>query len=115
VELILGPVEGLAAATNSGRSMQDLSAEIVAHLDARREAGDTGLLIFIDDRGGSCANAAQLARGHGLPLRILTGVNLAMLLDYVTWRDSMGLKELPRRLVERGRDAVSELPPPHEE
>ena len=115
VEMILGPVEGLDGATNAGRAVKDLTAEIESRLDARRAAGDEGALIFIDDLGGSCATAAQLARDHALPFRVLTGVNLAMLLDYVTWRDSMGLDELPRRLVERGRDAVGELQAPTEE
>jgi mannose PTS system EIIA component len=115
VELVLGPVPGLAALTNSGKSVQELIAEIRAWSAANCGAPGDGLLLFIDDFGGSCANAAQIAAVSGTPARILTGINLAMLLDFVTWRDSLGLDELPRRLVEKGRDAITALGPVQED
>jgi len=106
VEMILGPVDGLVALTNSGKSVQELTGEIGAHLAATGEGEVRGTLLFIDDFGGSCANAAQLAAAEsGEP--ILTGVNLAMLLDFATWRESMEAGELSRRLVEKGREAIS--------
>jgi len=114
VELVLGPVPGLAAMTNSGKSVQDLIDEIRAWTAANCGAPGDGLLLFIDDFGGSCANAAQIAAVGGAPARVLTGTNLAMLLDFVTWRDTLGLDELPRRLVEKGRDAITALGPVQE-
>lgn len=114
VEMILGPVPGLVAMTNSGKSVQDLTDEIRAWTGANCGGPDDCALLFIDDFGGSCANAAQLAAISGSPARILTGVNLAMLLDFATWRDSLDLEELPRRLVEKGREAISALGPVQE-
>lgn len=113
VEMILGPVDGLDALSNGGKSMQDLTTEIGGWLDAGDGDGRSALL-FVDDFGGSCASAAQLAlvdRG-GSP--VLTGVNLAMLLDFATWRDTMSIAELSRRLVEKGREAISVLHVPQE-
>ncbi|MBC8426378.1 PTS mannose transporter subunit IIAB [bacterium] len=115
VEMILGPVEGLSALTNSGKSVQDLTTEIREALAASPDGTDNPSLLFIDDFGGSCANAAQFAMAEGAKAQILTGVNLAMLLDYVTWRDSMAAGELSRRLVEKGREAIIRLSPGQED
>jgi len=108
VEMILGPVDGLTALTNSGKSVQALTGEIGELLSASGEGETRGTLLFIDDFGGSCANAAQLAAAEGGE-PILTGVNLAMLLDFATWRESMEAGELSRRLVEKGREAIAVL------
>lgn len=116
VEMILGPVEGLIALTNAGKSVQVLTAEIRTALAAARggEAAGTSLL-FIDDFGGSCANAAQIAVAEGEKALILTGINLAMLLDFVTWRETLSPAELSRRLVEKGREAITVLSPGQED
>ncbi len=115
VEMILGPVEGFTALTNSGKSVQDLTIEIRQHLTSPPDRGSGISLLFIDDFGGSCANAAQIAVAEGEPALIITGVNLAMLLDFVTWRDTMEAGELSRRLVEKGREAISVLSPGQED
>ena len=41
----------------------------------------------------------------------MTGVNLAMLLDFVTWRDGLELPQLARRLVDKGRHAIAIIGP----
>ena len=115
VEMILGPVEGLTALTNAGKSVQDLTAEIGGFLAALDSGESNGILLFIDDFGGSCANAAQLALAGRSGDLVLTGVNLAMLLDFATWRESMAAGELSRRLVEKGRDAIAVLGPGRED
>jgi PTS system mannose-specific IIA component len=109
VTMILGPTEALSALSNRGLSVRDLTAAIREWLMARQD--DDGVVLFIDDFGGSCANAAQIAGVVGPPAVLLTGVNLAMLLDFLTWRDEMALAELGRRLVEKGRQAIATLGP----
>jgi len=106
VELILGPVEGLAAETNEGRSAKEMTDVVRAWLAV--DPG-SGALILIDDYGGSCANAAQLAARTELPAVILSGVNLAMLLGFATWREDLGLEELAQRLVAKGREAIARV------
>lgn len=105
--LILGPVAGLGALSNSGRSLADLRAEIAAWLAEGQAAGATGALILVDDYGGSCATAAQLACGHEKGRAILSGVNLAMLLGFLTWRENDDFEELVSRLVRKGREAIT--------
>jgi mannose/fructose-specific phosphotransferase system component IIA len=106
VELILGPVEGLAAETNEGRSAKEMTEVVRGWLAA--DPG-SGALLLIDDYGGSCANAAQLAARTDLPAVILSGVNLAMLLSYATWRDDLDLEELAQRLIAKGREAIARV------
>jgi mannose/fructose-specific phosphotransferase system component IIA len=71
------------------------------------DSGPDGEIILIDDYGGSCANAAILASGDSPQRAILSGVNLAMLLGYVTWRDRSDHAELVNKLVHKGREAIT--------
>ncbi|NCQ36332.1 hypothetical protein GW813_14920 [bacterium] len=112
VEMIMGPGSGLTSLTNHGKSAPDLVAEMRDWLDA--EDGGEGLpvgdaVLFLDDYGGSCAHAAQLACRAEDPVAIISGVNLAMLLGFVTWRDDLDLAELSGRLVSKGREAITRL------
>jgi mannose/fructose-specific phosphotransferase system component IIA len=106
VELILGPVEGLTAESNEGRSAKEMTEVVRGWLTADQQARS---LILIDDYGGSCANAAQLAARTDLPVVILSGVNLAMLLGFATWRDDLELEELAQRLIAKGREAIARV------
>lgn len=105
VEMILGPVEGLTSLSNAGKSGADMKADVEAWL-AEGE-GKTGEIILIDDYGGSCANAALLACGENTERAIISGVNLAMLLGYVTWRERDEHTELVAKLVHKGREAIT--------
>jgi len=64
---------------------------------------------MIDDYAGSCATAAQLAARDRENVAIISGVNLAMLLGFVTWRDSSDFDELVRKVVQKGREAITML------
>lgn len=105
VKMIIGPVEGLTAISNAGRSGADLQSDVQAWLEAG--TAGAGEIVFIDDYGGSCANAALLACGENGDRAIISGVNLAMLLGYVTWRDSTEHPELVAKLVQKGREAIT--------
>ena len=104
-EMILGPVEGLTAMSNKGKSAETLTGEVKEWLASGAEAG-SGRMILLDDYGGSCATSAQLASGGDPSVAIISGVNLAMLLGFVTWRDNTEFAELPARLVQKGREAI---------
>jgi mannose/fructose-specific phosphotransferase system component IIA len=105
VELILGPTEGLRADTNQGRSAREVADVVAAWL---AELGpDDGGMILIDDYGGSCASAARLGGADERDVPIVSGVNLAMLLALVTWRDEVSGDDLLQRVVDQGRKAVA--------
>ena len=111
-EMILGPVPGLASMSNSGKSAVDITEQIkqwqaeVPELDGGDPSAVEGTLILIDDYGGSCSTSAQLAFGQDPDTAIISGVNLAMLLGFVTWRDSGDFEELVAKVVQKGREAI---------
>ncbi|MFO7654379.1 MAG: hypothetical protein R6X25_11225 [Candidatus Krumholzibacteriia bacterium] len=105
VELLLGPTDGLVHLSNRGLSGEQFAASVAAWLE--QEEGPS--LLLVDDRGGSCATAARIAGRRRRDVRIVCGVNLAMLLAYTTWRESQELPDLVRRLVNAGRDAIVEV------
>jgi len=109
VGLVLGPVEELDHLSNQGQSGPALTAEVQSWLRQKQNADHGGLVIFVDDYGGSCANAAQVATGLMPGIALLTGVNLAMLLGFATWRDSLTLSDLAHKLVEAGRSAITRI------
>ena len=110
VEMILGPTEGLDAMTNSGKSGSDITREVAIWLDeSLSDSGQCPSLIMIDDYAGSCATAAQLAAKDRPDVAIVSGVNLAMLLGFVTWRDSSDFDDLVRKVVQKGREAITML------
>jgi len=105
VELILGPVSGLRADTNQGRSAKQTAEAVAAWL---AELGpEAPGVIFIDDYGGSCASAARLGGAETARVPVLSGVNLTMLLSFVTWREELERTALVQRIVDQGRKAVT--------
>ena len=99
VRAIAGDDHGLAGVSNTGCDRTAL----LRSLDAAIGGGPA--VVFTDMAGGSCAfTAAALARGRG-DVRVVTGVNLAMLVDFAFHRD-LPVEEAARRAVEVGRTAV---------
>ena len=117
VEMILGPIEGLEALSNHGLSGDELKERACAWIGSnpRSEPGadptpiDPPVMIFVDDFGGSCGIAAQHCCGQRPGVAILAGVNLAMLLGFVTWREDNDLDELVRQIIQKGRESIVRL------
>lgn len=104
VQMILGPVEGLSALSNEGCSTRQTVARVTDWLAVPEHAA--GGLLFIDEQGGSCATAARLAGAEAAGVPVLGGVNLAMLLAFVTWREELAGEDLVPRIVAHARQAV---------
>jgi PTS system mannose-specific IIA component len=99
VRAIAGEDAGLEAVSNSGCDRAALTRALEAAVGGRPA------VVFTDMAGGSCAHTAvALARGRG-DLRVVTGVNLAMLVDFAFHRD-LPVDAAARRAVEVGRTAV---------
>jgi len=105
VEMILGPLPGLQAASNEGLSARQTAAVVGDWINSLPEP--TQGLLLIDEHGGSCATAARLGGTEDAGIPVLSGVNLAMLLAFVTWREDLGRGELVQRIVDQGRKAVA--------
>jgi len=101
VRAIVGDDGGLVALSNAGCDRAALGARLEGAL------GAGPALVFTDLAGGSCfAVAATVARGRP-GMRVVSGVNLGMLLDFVGHRGEP-LEAAAARAAAAGRDAVRE-------
>ena len=115
-ELAAGLVSAVEAITGQGRAFVAFSNRGLGPGDIERAIRETveGLaleVVFTDLPMGSCAIAARKVQRHRPSLCVVTGVNLAALLDF-----AMATSESPReaaeRAVARGRDALGSLEAP---
>lgn len=100
-EEISGVRGALIPVTNTGADRVALEQRVV---DA---VGTNRAIVFVDLPSGSCLFAAM----RGLParenVRVVTGVNLVMLLDFLFHRDE-DIAEVARRATEAGARSISE-------
>ena len=92
--------ETLQTLSNEGRGPEGLLQAV------REAAGDAPVILFTDLASGSCAFAARRMSFERPGTGIVTGVNLAILLDFVFHRD-MPLPVLVERLVDKGRTGIN--------
>lgn len=101
---IYGQVEGVAALGNDGLGL----VELRRRLEAALGEGEEPVFVFLDVVGGSCCHAALALREAHPRLRLVAGVNLPMILEFLHHRGRVGPDELLERVLSRGRDAVRE-------
>lgn len=98
-EQISGPDSGLTAISNSDCDRGLLEERIM-------QAVTPGpALVFIDMPSGSCHFAAMRRIQSRSDVKVVTGVNLAMLLEFVFHRDG-DLNEVATHIAEAGARAV---------
>lgn len=72
-----------------------------------------GILVFVDMFGASPCNFAAANVGDlitdNIPVRILTGLNLGMLIECLSMRSFTDLDELYRKILITGKEGVKEL------
>jgi len=99
---VYGEIAGVGVVSNEGLDRAGIEAGIAAAVTDWRQGG----LVLTDFWGGSCHTCAvSVARGHG-EIRLITGVNLPMLLDYLHNRDRYGVDELAERMLQKGRENI---------
>ena len=91
--------DGLIAVSNDEKGPEALRAEL------DRELGEGPVVVFADLQSGSCAMAA-FSSCRDSRRRVVCGVNLPMLLDFVFHRD-LPLDQIVERVVDRGRAAIT--------
>jgi mannose/fructose-specific phosphotransferase system component IIA len=99
VGAITGIEDALVGVTNEGCDYRALSARLEQAVAGRRA------VLFVDLPGGSCLTGA-VRFGRGRPdVAVVTGVNLAMLLDFVFNRD-VAPAEAAERAAAAGARAI---------
>lgn len=99
VEQIAGPESGLTAVSNAACDRGALEARVLAAV------GDAPALVFVDMPSGSCSFAVMRRLGTMPGVAVVTGVNLAMLIEFVFHRDQP-LAEVAARAAQAGINAV---------
>ena len=99
VEAITGITEALVPVSNDGCDREALFAILAAAV------GETPAVLFIDLPGGSCLTGAATYARHRPNLAVVTGVNLAMLLDFVFHRD-LSPADAAQRAATAGAKAI---------
>ncbi|MES2307137.1 MAG: hypothetical protein V4558_16670 [Gemmatimonadota bacterium] len=100
VQRIAGADTGLVAVSNTDCDRGSLEEKILAAV------GDGPAVVFIDMPSGSCLFAAMRRLEGKSGTRVVTGVNLAMLLEFVFNRDG-DVNEVAEHMVQVGIRAVA--------
>jgi mannose/fructose-specific phosphotransferase system component IIA len=96
---ISGMADALVPVSNSGCDRGDLEARVDAAV------GQEPTVVFVDMASGSCLFAVLRRLRERANVSVVTGVNLAMLLDFVFHRD-LSPDEAAARAVEIGEKAI---------
>jgi PTS system mannose-specific IIA component len=103
-KMIVGETHDCYAISGSDLCDEDVARridQIVSTGDGERRA-----VVFVDYFGGSCsASTVRATRSHP-EIRVISGVNLPMLLDFVNKQDTYGLDEIVDHLLHRGQESI---------
>jgi mannose/fructose-specific phosphotransferase system component IIA len=106
---IAGDVTGVDVVSNDGLSAEDLLVQVRAALERASGDGNDGSIVFTDMGGGSCATACQSVLADFPGTRLVTGVNLPMLVDFVLRRADLDTDAMVQRLLQRGVSSIQEI------
>ena len=103
-QMIVGPIEGAAAvAINADDSVEAIRSALTGAIAS--VAGD-GVIIMTDMFGGTPSNMS-LSFLEENRVEVLTGVNLPMVIKFVSDRGRHGVADLAAQLKECGREGVN--------
>jgi mannose/fructose-specific phosphotransferase system component IIA len=103
---VAGDVTGLETVSNDDLGPEELARRVRTVID---ELGAEGCIVFVDSRGSSCATGCLDAVREDERVRVIAGVNLPILVDFVLRRNDHELDAMVERLLQRGRDSVQLL------
>lgn len=109
VRQVIGAAPGIETVSNEGLSAEALVQRVREVVRAVRAEG---CIVFVDSRGSSCANSCLEAVRDLPDVRVVSGVNLPMVMDFALRRNDHDLDAMVQRLIERGRNSVQELESP---
>jgi mannose/fructose-specific phosphotransferase system component IIA len=104
---IFGNFSGVYALSNEDKSPQALTAELEAIIEAG--GPDETFVVFVDFLFGSCGHATLAAERRYKNVRVVSGVNLPMLLAFLNKRNDVNFERLPSELASRGRDSIQSV------
>jgi mannose PTS system EIIA component len=103
---IMGLDEGLHALMVNNMSVAEINSRLLALINAPEEQQE-GVVIMASLKGGSCWNVAVATARHHQHVRVVSGVNLSMVLSFITKRDLLSLDDLADALVKDGLRGIA--------
>ena len=102
-EMIVGPVEGCELVEVAPDEKADeIMSRVVAAVERQSAAG---AIIMTDLFGGTPSNMAMSFLKEG-QIEVLTGVNLPMIIEFISRRDRLPVAELAAALQRCGREGI---------
>lgn len=105
---VMGDIPGMYALSISPLSLETIVQKL-EEMAGSPEAKE-GMLIMATLRGGSCWNAACKVAKRYPHVRVISGVNLPMLLSFLTKRDRLPFPELVETVCRDGARGISAYP-----
>ena len=104
IQGILGKQTGWKVVSNRGLGLRELSAAARAAVEELAKSHE--VIVFSDMPGGSCHHACQELARNMDGIRVVSGLNLMMLLEFFVKRERTERDALLGLILERGRDSV---------
>ena len=101
---MLGPQSDADVLTNEGLSLEQIINAVESRLN------DTPCLLFVDHCGGSPFVACKTLSARYPHHRLITGVNLPMLLSFFTKRSRLPFDELVQVVESDGHRGIQRIP-----
>lgn len=108
---IYGDFTDFCPVSNAQKSPQALTEELDSLVTKALSKNSDGVLILTDFFGGSCSHACLTVEQKHQRVKMVTGVNLPMLLAFLYRRNEVPFEKLAGELVERGLKSIQELDP----
>jgi len=106
MQMIAGPQERVDfVSLKEGDSIDELKERILSAVKMLDDG--SGVLVFVDMFGASPSNAAAYLLNENV--EVITGVNLPMLLEIVSFRESSSLQELSANAMTAGVESIKNL------
>jgi mannose/fructose-specific phosphotransferase system component IIA len=97
---ILGQVDNIHAISTSELSLQDINAKLKQIIAMQNWTN--GTIVMVSLRGGSCWNSALFLAQQLPKIEVVSGVNLTMLISFLSKRDRYSLSKLAEIIKEDG-------------
>jgi PTS system mannose-specific IIA component len=104
--IVFGDFGNCYAVSNVSKSPGALIAELKKIIDSHEDAP---AIIFVDYFGGSCTHACLSLQQHTNNIRIISGVNLPMLVVFLNKRNDAGQDDLADELILKGQGSIKRV------
>ncbi len=99
-ETILGKTDNLVGISTMGHSLKSLVEKLKEVISAKN--WHQGFILMVSLKGGTCWNAAVALARENANIKIVSGVNLAMTISFLTKREKMDLTQLANTIYHDG-------------